>query len=147
MLNQKTYFAIVFRYLWGFCWYVNHIFWLKFDHFMAFWKMKFSKKYKKNSWPVILEFSLKIFLKNEKYHNLVNFWVHLSLEFSWKVRNIFNKYKDDYRRKCVFDKSGHNLILQFTIFIFLFLLHFLSTYNCLFNLTLVFIIIYCLFGQ
>ena len=66
-----------------------------------------------------------IFLKPQKHHNLVNFclkfFVHLLLEFSWKLGilaktvYIFNKNKKIHRRKPVFDKNCHNSILEFAI--------------------------------
>ena len=46
LLNQKTYFAILIRFLCGVWGYANQLFRLNFDHFTAFWKIEFSKKIK-----------------------------------------------------------------------------------------------------
>ena len=46
LLNQKTYFAIFIRFFCGVWGYANQLFRLNFDHFTAFWKIKFSKNIK-----------------------------------------------------------------------------------------------------
>ena len=51
----QMYFSILFRFLWAFRRYANQLFRFKFEHFMAFWKIKFSTKKSKflNCWIFI----------------------------------------------------------------------------------------------
>ena len=45
LLNQKTYFAILMRFLCGVWGYANQLFRLNFDHFTAFWKIEFFRNF------------------------------------------------------------------------------------------------------
>ena len=104
----SLYFALVFRFLWGFWRYANQLFRFIFDNFMAFWKIRFSKKIKiLCCW--FLEIFLTIFLNSEKNHNLVNFCmlsIHWPKPLNWPMKSKIKIFKEE--KMCFPPYMDHN---------------------------------------
>ena len=118
LLNQKTYFSILMRFLCGVWGYANQLFRLNFDHFTAFWKIEFSKKINLNFWlPIFWKFLLYFFWKLKSIITWSIFKWKISFTYRWnpleKLQTfqetvyVFDKNKNIQRRKRVFDKTGH----------------------------------------
>ena len=122
LLNQKTYFAIVSRFLYGVWGYANQLFRLNFDHFTGFWKIEFSKNIKSKflGCRFFRNFSYIFFWKLKCIITWSIFKWKISFTYRWnpleklqtfpKTVYVFNKNKYIQRRKRVFDKTGHNTL-------------------------------------